>query len=67
MKPPRIRPSTESSGLARHPLQEAISATLPPGTETLLADHRDYDGRGLKIQPLDHLDGDADAQRFVVR
>jgi hypothetical protein len=67
MKSPRTRPSFEPEGLARDPLQEAISASLPLGTEPLLADHRDYDGRGLKIQPLDHLDGDSDAQRFVIR
>lgn len=67
MKSPRTRPSSESERLARNPLQEAIGATLPAGTAPLLADHRDYDGRGLKIQPLDHLDGEADAQRFLVR
>ena len=60
------RPSTEPEALARKPLQEAIDAALPQGNE-VVAEHRDYDGRGLKIQPLDHLNEEADCQRFLIR
>ena len=29
--------------------------------------HRDYDGRSLLIEPLDHLPGGIDCQRFTIR
>jgi hypothetical protein len=29
--------------------------------------HCDYDGRGLSIGPLDHLDRLADSERFAIR
>ena len=46
------------------PPGEAILAAASPAD---LSRHRDYDGRGMAIEPLDHLDGDEDCRRFTVR
>lgn len=66
MKSTTAHPSTQPDVPAQTPLQEAIGQALPHGG-TGHAVHRDYDGRGLLIEPLDHLDGKDDCQRFTIR
>ncbi|HEU4669876.1 MAG TPA: hypothetical protein VFR91_04180 [Dyella sp.] len=61
-----VHPSTQPDAPAPTALQEAIDRALPQ-VETLHAVHRDYDGRGLLIEPLDHLDGKDGCQRFTIR
>ncbi|WP_431633931.1 hypothetical protein ACQVBX_09915 [Dyella sp. KULCS107] len=52
---------SEIRGSADAPL--AGAATAPPSPQ-----HRDYDGRGLSIGPLDHLNPAADvSERFAIR
>ncbi|OZB60293.1 MAG: hypothetical protein B7X39_06555 [Lysobacterales bacterium 14-68-21] len=69
MKSPIVRPSNDPSNAplapVPTPLQEAIGQALPQ--DRTVPAHRDYDGRGLLIQPLDHLDGEADCKRFMIR
>ncbi|MCP1374307.1 hypothetical protein [Dyella lutea] len=51
---------------APNPLREAIDRALPRGKADDTA-HHDYDGRGLLIQPFDHVLGEDDCQRFTIR
>ena len=65
---PRMAPDTpallspdEIRGRADAPL--AAAAMAPPSPQ-----HRDYDGRGLSIGPLDHLTPAVDvSERFAIR
>lgn len=58
---PTLLSPTEIRGTAHAPL--AGAAIAAPGQQ-----HRDYDGRGLSIGPLDHLTPAVDvSERFAIR
>ncbi len=66
MTTPIVRPSNPPQAPIPNPLQEAIGQALPEAA-VLLATHRDYDGRGLLVLPLDHFENGEDCKRFMIR
>ena len=62
LPPPRMEPDS--------PAIMQLTETRGTGVAPMPASpfhHCDYDGRGLSIGPLDHLDRLADSERFAIR
>ncbi|MBU6247369.1 MAG: hypothetical protein KGN77_06395 [Xanthomonadaceae bacterium] len=62
--PPAMPPSGGSGPTTRQPSDRRHG---PASVDPEASGHRDYDGRSLRIQPLDHLPGADDCRRFTVR